>query len=250
MVEQGEREKPAYPIGSVDKALRLVVLVAEHPSGIRIGDAAAALGVAPSTAHRLLQMLVLHGFAEQDLVAKTYHPGETIGRLTNSRERARQLATPILAGLVEDFGETVHLGVLDGAEALTLVSVESPHLLRIGDRTGHSQPAVLSGMGRVLLSERGGAVTSELLQAARVEIDPDAFASHLRRIQANGYILQHEEIEPGVSALAVPVRGATGDVEYALGATFPTGRVADEDVPRLVEAMKTAAAQLEDELRR
>ena len=83
MSEQSERDQPAYPIGSVDKALRLLVLVTEKPGGVRIGDAAGALGVAPSTAHRLLQMLALHGFARQDSDTKAYHPGEALARLTN-----------------------------------------------------------------------------------------------------------------------------------------------------------------------
>lgn len=250
MSDKAERESPTYPIGSVDKALRLVVLVSEHPSGLRIGDAASALGVAPSTAHRLLQMLVHHRFARQDSATKAYHPGETMERLANGRERAKQLARPILSALVEEFGETVHLSVLEGAKAVTIASLESPHLLRVGNREGHAQVAVRSGMGRVLLSGRDDTDTAELLAAAGAAADPDRFASHLREIKDHGYLLQHGEMEAGVSALAVPVRGTGGAVEYAIGATYPTGRIGQDVVPRLVEAMKDAAAQLGDELRR
>lgn len=248
MTKKAEKDQPAYPIGSVDKALRLVVLVAGHPAGVRLGDATAALGVAPSTAHRLLQMLVHHGFARQDPETKAYHPGETMERLANPRERVRQLAHPILTSLVEEFGETVHLSVLDGTSALTVVSVESPHLLRVGNREGHAQPAVRSGMGRVLLSGQDDAVRREMIAAE--EVDADRLAAHLREVEEKGYLLQHGEMEPGVSALAVPVRGASGTVEYAIGVTFPTGRVAEQQVPRLVRSLKASAAQLEDELRR
>jgi IclR helix-turn-helix domain len=47
---------PQYPIGSVDNALKLLLLLGERPE-IRLSEATRYLGVAPSTAHRLLAML-------------------------------------------------------------------------------------------------------------------------------------------------------------------------------------------------
>ncbi|MER2135381.1 IclR family transcriptional regulator [Arthrobacter sp. NPDC055585] len=244
-----KKDEPTYPIGSVDKALRLVVLVSEHPSGIRIGEAAGTLGVAPSTAHRLLQMLVHRGFARQDPETKAYYPGETLDRLSDQRERARQVARPILASLVEESGETVHLCILDGWSALTIASVESPHLLRVGNREGHAQPAVRSGMGRVLLSGKDAPVPPAVLESAGV--DPERFEAHLAEVEANGYLLQHGEVEHGVSALAVPVYSRDGEsVDYAIGLTYPTGRIPEESLSPLVDHMKKAAVQLANELHR
>lgn len=249
MTVKRDKDEPTYPIGSVDKALRLVVLVSEHPSGIRIGEVAAVLGVAPSTAHRLLQMLVHRGFARQDPQTRAYYPGETLDRLSDQRERVRQLARPILAGLVQEFGETVHLCMLDGWSALTIASAESPHLLRVGNREGHAQPAVRSGMGRVLLSGTDTPVPSPVLESAGV--DRERFEAHMAEVEANGYVLQHGEVEHGVSALAVPVHGRDGEsVDYAIGLTYPTGRIGNEAVPHVVEVLKTAAVQLENELHR
>lgn len=250
MTEQAERDQPAYPIGSVDKALRLLVLVAERPGGVRIGEAASALGVAPSTAHRLLQMLALHGFARQDAATKVYHPGAAMGRLTNPLERVRQHALPLLTALVEECGETVHLAALEEASARTLFSVESPHLLRVGDRSGHTQPAHLSAMGRVLLSGWDAAAIAAAVRASGSEVDDAAIERNLLAVADTGYLVQHGEVEEGVSALAVPVRGASNAVEYAIGVTYPTGRIPDNEVPALAESMKRAAAQLETELRR
>lgn len=65
---------PQYPIGSVDRALKLLLLLGEQPQ-IRLTDAAKHLGVASSTAHRLLAMLQYRGFVRQDPVSKAYHPG-------------------------------------------------------------------------------------------------------------------------------------------------------------------------------
>lgn len=243
-----ETTQPTYPVGSVDKALRLLLLVADRPEGIRIAEAAEVLEVAPSTAHRLLQMLTHHGFARQDPVSRIYLPGPTLQRLASPRERIRKVARPILAELVDEFGETVHLASLEGAAALILLSVESPHILRIGDRTGHAQPAHRTAVGRVLLSQFSTAEAMSLLQRAGHGVDEHLLAAGAEKLQADGYLQQHGEAEAGISALAVPVHGA-GRIEYALGVTYPTGRIVPADVPRLAKAMREASARLELELR-
>ena len=69
--------EPAYPIRSVDNALRLIRLFNERDT-LRLTDACGYLGVAHSTAHRLLAMLVHHGFVQQDPQSRTYRPGPTL----------------------------------------------------------------------------------------------------------------------------------------------------------------------------
>ena len=246
MTVKREKDQPAYPIGSVDKALRLVVMVAENPAGIRIGDAASMLDVAASTAHRLLQMLVHRGFARQDAETKMYHPGQTLDRLSDQRERTRQIARPILAELVTQFSETVHLSTLEGTQALTIVSVESPHMLRVGNREGHAQPAARSGMGRVLLSGSGKEVIAAALEAEGA--DRDRYTQSVDSLNQDGYLIQHGEIEAGVSTVAVPVRTTTGKAAYAMGVTYPTGRIEQKNLPGLVEQLKGAAQRLGTEL--
>lgn len=249
MTDDDDQALPAYPIGSVDKALRLLMMVAEKPAGLRIADAAVSLGVAPSTVHRLLRMLVMHGFARQDSSTKSYHPGAALARLSNPRERAKQIARPVLAALVEEFDETAHLAVLDGLEALTVLSVESQHMLRVGDRSGHHQPAHRSAMGRVLLSQEDLDELTTELRAADADFDAAALAEAFRSVQADGHLLQHGEVEHGVSAMAAPVRDATGAVVYAISVTYPTGRIAEERIPQLGASLRAAAERLDVALR-
>ena len=67
---------PQYPIESVDNALKLLLL-GEQPQ-IRLSEATRYLGVASSTAHRLLAMLTYRGFVRQDPVSKAYLPGPAL----------------------------------------------------------------------------------------------------------------------------------------------------------------------------
>jgi IclR family transcriptional regulator, acetate operon repressor len=244
--EVSHREAPTYPIGSVDKALRLLLLVSERPGGIRIGEASSLLGVAPSTAHRLLQMLSHYGFAEQNPGTKTYSAGPAIRRLQNSRARVLELAKPLLESLMESTQETVHLATLEQGMAVTLLSIESTHLLRVGDRSGHSQPAHISAMGKALLAGQSGEALEALFAEGfeRNGLDSSAeLRERLGEVREAGYAFQEGEVESGVSALAVPVKvgGAAG---YAIGITYPTGRIPAESFLRTVEQAKAAAAGL------
>lgn len=65
--------RPSYALDSVDNALRLLQMLRDV-GALRLKDAAEELGTAPSTAHRLLAMLVYRGFAVQD-EKRRYHPG-------------------------------------------------------------------------------------------------------------------------------------------------------------------------------
>ena len=80
--------KPAYPISSVDSALRLLLLVGEQGM-LRVADASRALGVGRSTAHRLLSMLQYHGFVQQDPVSRAYLAGPSLFGIGGARQTRR-----------------------------------------------------------------------------------------------------------------------------------------------------------------
>lgn len=250
MTGSAARTKPAYPIGSVDKALRLILMLsAADSNGMRIQDASAALGVAPSTAHRLLQMLTQYGFAVQNPQTKLYLAGPAVQGGARSRAKLVEESRPILASLVERFQETVHLAALERGLAVTLVSVESPLLLRVGDRSGRSQLAARSAMGNALLLDHDETQLSTLFDqlgpdVASGEIQVPELMARLRLARAVGYSHQDGVVEAGVSAIAVPVRGRLGSIEFAIGFTYPTPRVDIARIPDIVRAMHEAAAEL------
>ena len=68
---------PQYPIESVDKALKILLLLGER-SELRLTDVAEYLNVATSTAHRLLAMLQYRGFVRQDPRTRAYRAGTAL----------------------------------------------------------------------------------------------------------------------------------------------------------------------------
>ena len=132
--------EPAYPIASVDNALRLLMLFRAEPR-VRLSDASEHLGVAHSTAHRLMAMLAYHGFVRQEPDSRAYVAGPALVEIGLAAVRQldiRRHARPVLESLASSLGETVHLAVLEGGNVRYLDAVESSRALRVGgaDRVG------------------------------------------------------------------------------------------------------------------
>lgn len=135
---------PQYPIESVDNVLRVLLLMGERQK-LRLTDVSQYLGVASSTAHRLLAMLQFRGFVRQDTVTRSYVPGPGLDNLAFGvlrRLDVRNRARPVLERLNADLQETVHLGRLEGADVHFIDSIESSRALRVGSRLGRAMAAL------------------------------------------------------------------------------------------------------------
>ena len=145
---------PTYAIASVDHALRLATML-QLEGTLTVADAAERLGVARSTAHRLLQMLVYRDFAVQD-GARAYHAGPVLQLAEHSRSQTsllRAAALPQMRRLSEVLDESVNLTVRIGGTVRFIASVESRQALRVGSREGMVFPAYRTSGGLLLLAE-------------------------------------------------------------------------------------------------
>jgi len=250
-------EEPNYPIASVDSALRLLLMLAELPR-LRIADASRELGVARSTAHRLIKMLEYHGFARQDPDSKAYLAGPVlvnIGLQTVRGIDIRTVARPLLETLAQTVSETVNLAVLQGDEILILDSVESPRSIRIGSRTGRVMPAYASASGRALLATMSDERIREIYAEQRLPTLTKGTISSRKRLEAElaetrarGYAVQRGELEPDVAAIAAAVQDSRGQASFSITVAVPAFRLRDEDVPRIGEAVTACARDVSSTL--
>lgn len=245
-------DKLDSPIGSADNVLRLIAAFEQHDT-LRVADVSRMLGVARSTAHRLLRVLVAHGFASQDELSKAYVVGPSLLRVAVSISRGLDLtrvAAPVMAELVDELGETVHLTVLQGAEVFFLKSIETRKSLRVGARDGGRRPAYATATGRVLLSELGDEelpahLPSVLSPLTRKTVtDREELAAVLATARRQGYAFSLGESEEDVAAVAVPVRNANGRIVAALAAAAPPSRLGEEDVASIAAKLTAGATRI------
>ena len=242
---------PQYPIESVDNALKLLLLLGEQPE-IRLTEASRYLGVASSTAHRLLAMLQYRGFIRQDLSSKAYGPGPALTGVAFSvlgRMDIHRVARPVLNQLSTQLGETIHLGVLEGAAVRFLDAVESSRGVRVASRLGKSSPAHCTSIGKALLAELS---TEELRRLYPEQRLPqvtshsisrrDDLEKQLDKVRRLGYATNREESEEGVASVAVSIPSKAPGLRLAINAAAPVGRLPANKV-KPVGATLTEAAQ-------
>lgn len=246
----GTTLQPNYPISSVGNALKLLLMFKEQRR-IRLSDAAKALGVSTSTAHRLLMMLVAHDFVRQDPEARTYVLGPVLLDLGLSAVRnmdVRAIARPILAELASRLDETVHLAVLEGANVRYVFSVEGKRQLRIADRTGQVVPAHTGAIGRAFLADMPEEQLEKVMAGLAEEgVDVVALEAQLEQIREVGYALNSRPDD--VTSLAMTLQDEHGRTIAAINAAGPSSRMSKQGQKHIARQLHAAAAQIEEALR-
>ncbi|WP_028927274.1 IclR family transcriptional regulator [Pseudonocardia acaciae] len=252
------QKRPAYLVTSVDNTLRLLQMLRDE-GRLRLKDAAEELGVAQSTAHRLLSMLVFRGFAIQD-EHRAYLPGPGMGNgpagLSWARE-LRDLAAPHLEALSDRLDETVNLVIRAGTRVRFLLSVEARNVLRVSDRQGTVLPARRASGGKALLAELDEATLRRLYLGAGSELAGErldeptftALLDELARVRHNGYALNIEETESGVAAVGMAVVARRPSAMAAFSVSTPRTRFRSLFEGRAVELMREVRQELEHDLR-
>lgn len=252
--ERAIKNRPQYAVTSVDHALRLAVMLqVEGP--LSVSDAAERLGVARSTAHRLLSMLVYRDFARQGQ-DRRYNAGPVISLTADSPSRTallRTIAMPHLHALVGRLGESANLLVLAGDYARFIGSVESTQALRVGNREGMVFPAHLTSGGKLILADLTPEERAELYAAERWDgrtgerPDVTALEKELAAVRDRGFAINKDRTESGVTAVGRGVR--VGDrVEAAVTVSMPTVRFEESRLVDIVSALALACRDIEHDL--
>lgn len=243
-------KQPQYPISSVGNALRLLLMFRDKPR-IRLSDAASALGVSTSTAHRLLAMLQSYDFVRQEQEMRTYVLGPVLLDIGLSAVRnmdIRALARPILADLARRLDETVHLAVLEGMNVRYVLGAEGENQLRVADRTGQVLPAHTSAMGRALLADLPSDKLDKILgRLADQGVDIADLLARLDQVRDLGYALNFRADD--VASMAMTVQDPHGTTIAAINAVGPSSRMSKQDQKHIARQLHAAAAQIEEALR-
>ena len=202
-------------------------------SEVGVSQVAELVGLHKSTAHRLLATLESQGFVSKTERSK-YVLGRKVfelGAVAYAQGGFHGIVLEELGRLVERTSETAHLAVLDDAEVLYLEKVESKRTLRMPSAVGRRQPAHRTALGKVLLAhldDRGLERVHERRRDDSGAARADEFMRELQAVRADGYAVDHEEIEIGLVCIAAPVTTLSGEVCAAVSISGPKARLQDD----------------------
>jgi DNA-binding IclR family transcriptional regulator len=213
----------------VDRTLSILGVFDRDNRTLTLSDISRRSGLPVATVHRIVSKL--HGWGALE---RSADGGYSIGlRLWETavlapRSALAETAQPHLVELHRQTSAAAVLAIRDGLESccLSYVPNEAQPEPRTGD-PGSRLPLHATSVGLVLLAHAGEAVRNEVCAGPLRAFTPATITDAgvlrhaLTKIRREGYAVIHGTLNPGVGALALPVRDRRGVVVAALGVAAP-----------------------------
>jgi IclR family pca regulon transcriptional regulator len=249
MDDKGDR--PAEFVEALAKGLAILECFdAGHPD-MTLSEVAKRVNLSPAAARRSLLTLKALGYVGQE--GKRFHLRPKIMALGSSfyfSARIDEVLQPDLRALVERFGDASSVATLDGHSVIYVAHHSRQRARRAAAIAGAVYPAFATSMGRVLVAAKPDDELDDWLEVlqpvpltSKTCLDKALLREELMRVRANGYATTVDQLDYGITALAVPVRDHEGKTIAALNSSGYTGIVTPEQLveERLPELRVTAS---------
>ena len=250
---------PQSAFGPVIRTLHLLRFVGER-GRTTIREASAFLELAPSTVHRLLDILVRDGMVERDPVERSYRIGPELFRISArvvERYDIRALALPFMHEIVKLCNEACFLGLYlpvsrkmifaEKVESRQLLQYQFPMNTPLSVLWGADGIAILAYLPAdeidLILAEEGPAPSSGEAPPSRATL-----RRQIAKLKENGFALTRGQKIAGGVGIAAPVFGADNRVVGSLGVSVPQTKFKAADEQRLGRLLREKAVALSERL--
>jgi DNA-binding IclR family transcriptional regulator len=246
---------PTGLVGSQTLLRGLDVLEAVASGATNLAGLAEMLNLNRSTTHRLASTLV-----ERRYLSFEARIGYVMGpKLLETGYKARaQMSLPRVARrhieiLAAATGDTVHLGVLDGARALYLDKIPGGRRVEISSRIGESHPLRSTALGKALILDEGDEKLRDYYRAEQqiaqqYAISISSWLGRMREYSKLGYTLDLEENEDRIRCVAAPIRDTAGKIVGAISVSSAAQYMDDKRIKDLAEDVRLAADNISRDL--
>lgn len=228
----------------IERMISLLDALAQYPDPVSLKELARVTGLHPSTAHRILNDMVLKRFAERTEPG-TYRLGMRLlelGNIVKSRLNVREAALSFMRALHRKTQQTINLSVRQGDEIVYIDrSFSERSGMQVVRAIGGRAPLHLTSTGKLFLSVDDGKTIrayasrtglaghnkNSITDLAKLELELDA-------VRAHGYARDNEELELGVRCMAAGIRDDSGKLIAGLSISSPTERLQEEWLDDLI----------------
>lgn len=243
----------ASSIQVIDRVTALLDAITTHPEPSSLKFLSAETRLHPSTAFRILNALASHGLVERTqagryaLGVKLLHFGSHVhGKVDLLRE-----AKPIMEILCSQISETVNLTVREGDEVVYVERVIPNRMMRVEQVIGSRAPLHVTAVGKLFLAESGEKACREYARRTGLPRYTSSTLTQVTKLWGQiasapkqGFALDNEEAEQGVSCIGVPVRDAHGIMMAGLSISAPRERRQQSWVALIKKAGADLSARL------
>lgn len=206
-----------------------------------------------ATLLRFLSTLISLGYVHRD-GADMYHLTLKMFSVGSRSLRHMDLintAKPFARKLCQELGETVHMGILEGDNAVYVLKEESSYTLRMYSRVGKVIPLYCTAIGKIFLSQMNEQELEEYFRKNPLKpFTPKSIRTHhalieeLERTRQRGWAIDNEEHEENIFCIGAPVRDYSGNIIAAMSVSWPIFRFNKDSFQTIAEKIKSTTAEL------
>jgi DNA-binding IclR family transcriptional regulator len=243
-----------YHVRALERALDLLGAFSVAEPELSFSELAARVDLPKSTTVRLLSILEERGYLQRSPETERYRIGIRafeIGSIYLQTLRLETEAHPFLERLAAETNQTANLAVLDQGQIVHVAVVAPNRSIRFYATIGQRESSHCTGLGKALLAYQPADVVEEVARrwglprrTDRTITTIDGLQAELARIREQGYAIDAEESEPGLTCIAAPVWDDRNRVVAALSVS---GQSAEYDEPArgaFIAAITEAAGQI------
>ncbi|KLU25769.1 IclR family transcriptional regulator [Caballeronia mineralivorans PML1(12)] len=220
-------DSPRYTAPALEKGLDILDVLVDTAEGYTLNELSVKLGRTVSEIFRMVVTLERRGYVQGDhndrytLTLKLFemaHRQQPIRSLT-------AMALPLLRDLANMTRQSCHLSIYNSGRVAVIAQVDSPERWSFGLKVGAVMGLTDTSSGHVLLAFRDIAERERMLAAhTRVEgendVEPAVLLALLDEIRAAGHEIVPSRQMRGVTNVAFPVIGSSGDAIAAVNVPY------------------------------
>lgn len=253
----GGKTKPNATSTSVARAFAILdILSPRGNSGLALMDTAKQLQMSKSTTHRYLISLEKLGAVERDDKDR-FRLGMKMIELAGlvlSQNNLHTQGEKFINELADRTHETVHLAVPSGTEVVYIAKADSARSIRMVSHIGSKAPMYCTSLGKAILAHSSPELVDEVIQCGLLPRTPhtitsqEALLDELERVRIQGYAMDSEENEIGVSCVGSPIFDYTTRVIGAISVSGPTERMTVSRRLELAPIVRDAGVRLSNRM--
>jgi DNA-binding IclR family transcriptional regulator len=220
-------DAPRYTAPALEKGLDILDVLVDTADGYTLNELSLKLGRTVSEIFRMVVTLQRRGYVQGDhndrytLTLKLFemaHRQQPIRSLT-------AVALPLLRDLANITRQSCHLSIYHSGRVAVIAQIDSPERWSFGLKVGAVMGLTDTSSGHVLLAFHDAAERARMLAShSRVEGANDFDAEQLSRlldeVRAAGHEIVPSRQMRGVTNIAFPVIGSTGDAIAAVNVPY------------------------------
>lgn len=204
--------------------------------GLAFSQIAKDLPFSRTTIHRILYTLARLGYVEKTETASHYRLTRKFHEISGtilSFQHLQVVSKPVMRTLLVRYSETVNLGSLDGGEVTYLDVAQSPGAFSMAAFPGDRNPVHCTALGKAMLAFLPDSQIRTILgqyplfrRTSHTITQHACLLEHLAIVRGARVALDQEENVEGVTCVAAPIFGPSGNVMAAFSISGPANRMA------------------------